>query len=682
MHWRARDLKLVAAWALGAGILAASALWVIRSEEEKQLETSAEQSALQWAEFAERSLPAPEEFRPGTVLQTRARQQLLTLARFKNIFEYKIFDSAGNLVLASTDLALDEAAPLPVRRLRIGDHQGDALGAQIRERVMLGKTAVRLQREPLAGRPAVYSEAYLPVVKGGKVQRVLEVFVDQTDLAASTRAGFARVTTIVGGFLAIFMGIAVYQSRGRLRAARQARAKFQELAHADPLTGSLNRVSFNEILEKAANKRGKGGPGFALLCIDLDNFKEINDTLGHAAGDQALREAHQRIANAVRDGDHVARLGGDEFAVLLMNVQKRAVVATLAHRVVQRLGEPLHQGGMQFSFGGSVGIALFSADATTPDELMAKADLALYRAKETARGYFTFYDAEMDVKLQSSRELLRDLNQAIAANQLEVHYQGLFEPDADTLIGYEALLRWHHPTRGMISPAEFIGLAEDHGLIGKIGHWVLAQACHDASQWPASLSVHVNVSPAQFADTQLVSKILAVLKETGLPAKRLGLEITESLLVNNTEQVSRVLGELTKAGVSLAMDDFGTGYSSLAYLWRFPFDKVKIDRAFTSNLDNNAKVAVIVRSIISLAHALDIRVNAEGVESEQQTNVLRMMGCDELQGFGLGKPLPNHALTHRGHVTVREIEEEAIPPRESLFSGLEVSFPQSRPGRL
>ncbi len=682
MHWRARDIKVVTAWALGAGILAATALWVIRAEEEKQLEHSAEQSALQWAEFAERTLPAPEVFRPGAVLQPGDRQQLLTLARFKNIFEYKIFDSAGVQVLASTDLARNEALPLPVRQEGIGSHHESASRAKIRDRVLSGKTFVALQREAVAGRPAVYSEAYLPVIKGGKVQGVLEVHVDQTELSAFTRAGFARVATIVGGFLAIFMGLAMFQSWRRLRVAKSARAKFQEMAHADPLTGSLNRISFNEVLEKAAGKRAKGGPAFALLCIDLDNFKEINDTLGHAAGDQALREAHQRIASAVRDGDYVARLGGDEFAVLLMNVQKRAVVATLAHRVVQRLGEPLHQGGMQFNFGGSAGIALFGADAKTPDELMIKADLALYRAKETARGYFTFYDADMDVKLQSSREMLRDLNQAIAGNQLEVHYQGLYEPDADTLVGYEALLRWHHPTRGTISPAEFIGLAEDHGLIGKIGQWVLTQACHDAAGWPSSLTVHVNVSPAQFADTQLVAKILAILKETGLPAKRLGLEITESLLVNNTEQVSRVLSELTKAGVSLAMDDFGTGYSSLAYLWRFPFDKVKIDRAFTSNLDNNAKVAVIVRSIISLAHALDIRVNAEGVESEQQTNVLRMMGCDELQGFGLGRPMPNQALTHRGHVTVREVEEEAIPPRESLFSGLEVGYPQSRPGRL
>ena len=681
MHWRARDIRLVAAWVIGAGMLATSAVWVIRSEEQKQLESSAEQSALQWAQFAERTLPPVEEFRPGTVLSPKARQQLLTLTRFKNIFEYKIFDGAGDQIFTSTDLLLDEAAPLPVRRAGIGG-QNDSTNVAVRDAVLAGKAVVALQREPLAGRPAVYTEAYLPVVRGGKVQGVLEVYVDQTDLAASTRAGFARVTTIVGGFLAVLMGLVIYQSWRRLHAARRARAKFQELAHSDPLTGSLNRISFNEALGRAASKRLKGGPGFALLCIDLDNFKEINDTLGHAAGDQALREAHQRIVGAVREGDFVERLGGDEFAVLLMNVQKRAVVATLAHRVVQRLGEPLHQGGMQFSFGGSAGIALFNADATTPDELMIKADLALYRAKETARGYFTFYDAEMDVKLQSSRELLRDLNQAVAANQLEVHYQPLFEPDAHTLVGYEALLRWHHPTRGTIAPIDFIGLAEDNGLIGKIGQWVLAQACHDASGWPTSLTVHVNVSPAQFADTQLVAKILAILKETGLPAKRLGLEITESLLVNNTEQVSRVLNELTKAGVSLAMDDFGTGYSSLAYLWRFPFDKVKIDRAFTSNLDNNAKVAVIVRSIISLAHALDIRVNAEGVESDQQTNVLRMMGCDELQGFGLGKPMPNQALTHRGHVTVRETEEEAIPPRESLFSGLEVSFPHSRPGRL
>ncbi len=686
MHLRARDIKAIAAWVLGAGLLGASALWAIRAEVQRQLTQSAEQTALKWAQLAEGALPPSQALVPGAVLLPAAREQMLQLTRLNNIFMFKIFNQQGDQVLASSDLAVKEGdkdgVALPVRALGMGQQHDGGSKAHIRDIVMSGKPLVELQRGAGADWPGVYSEAYVPLRQGGEVRGMALVVVDQTALAASTQAGLVRVAGLVAGVLLLGMAIAIFQSSRRLRIARRARARYQEIAHADTLTGSLNRVSFNEVLQEAATARKKGGSPFALICIDLDNFKEINDTLGHAAGDQALRETTQRIQGAVRDGDFVARLGGDEFAVLLMNVEKRAAVATLAHRVVQRLAEPLVMGGFQFSFGGSAGIAMYGSDAKTPDELMVKADLALYRAKETARGQFIFYDAEMDVKLQSRRELVRDLGQAIEAKQLEVHYQPLFEADGDALVGYEALLRWHHPTRGMISPAEFISLAEDNGLIGKIGQWVLMQACQDATGWPASLTVHVNVSPAQFADTKLVAKIMAVLQLTGLPAKRLGLEITESLLVNNTEQVSRVLTELTKNGISLAMDDFGTGYSSLAYLWRFPFGKVKIDRAFTSNLDNNAKVAVIVRSIISMAHALDIRVNAEGVETEDQINLLRSIGCDELQGFGLGKPMPNEALTHQGHITVRLGEQDETPPRESLFAGLNVSFPNSRSGGL
>ena len=681
MHWRARDVKIILAWLAAASVLAASAAWVIGVEERSQLERNAEQSALQWAKLAERAFPSVEEFRPGAVLRPAARGQLLQLTDFKDIFLYKIYDKAGDLIFVSSDLKRDPAAPLPIYRDSIGSGYNNDDKALIRGLVASGKRHIELKREASTDRPAVYSEAFVPLVKGGVVQGVVEIYIDQTELATATRASFARVAALVGGFLLLFMGIGFYQSWVRLQSARKSRAKYQELAHADPLTGSMNRVSFNLELDAAVKHHREGGPPFALVCIDLDNFKEINDTLGHAAGDRALREATQRITESVRAGDFVARLGGDEFAVLLMNVEKRAVVASMAHRLLQRLGEPLSIGGILFNFGGSAGITMQGPDVKNAEDLLAKADMALYRAKETARGYFTFYDAEMAVKFQLRRELVRDLAVAMEGGQLAVHYQPLYESDAHTLVGYEALLRWRHPTRGLISPVEFIGMAEEHGLIGKIGQWVLRRACEDAVLWPETLTVQVNVSPAQFADTMLVAHIMGALQESGLPAKRLGLEITESLLVNNTEQVSRVLNELTQAGIGLAMDDFGTGYSSLAYLWRFPFAKVKIDRAFTSNLDSNAKVSVIVRSIISLAHALDIRVNAEGVETESQINLLRTMGCDELQGFGLGKPLPNDELTHDGHVSALQMDEQ-MRPRESLFVGLDIEFPSSRTGGL
>ena len=358
MHWRGRDLKIVLAWALASTVLATSALWVIRAEEQRQLERSAEQSALLWAQFAEHTLPDLEEFRPGTVLLPAVRQRLLQLTHFKDIFLYKIHDKAGDQVLASSDLKQDAGAPLPVYRDSIGSSYGSGKTAKIRNLVMSGKSYVELKQGLGTDRPAVYSEAFVPVVKGGVVQGVVEIYVDQTELAASTRASFARVVALVGGFLLLFMGIGFYQSWLRLRSVRKSRAKYQELAHADPLTGSMNRVSFNLELHAAVKHFREGGPPFALVCIDLDNFKEINDTLGHAAGDQALREAMQRITESVRAGDFVARLGGDEFAVLLMNVEKRAVVASMAHRLLQRLGEPLSMGSILFNFGGSAGIVM------------------------------------------------------------------------------------------------------------------------------------------------------------------------------------------------------------------------------------------------------------------------------------------------------------------------------------
>ena len=682
MHWRTRDIKTVGAWVLGFSVLAGSALTLIRFESRRQLETSAEQMALQWAKFAEQTLPEMEEIRPGELLTPQTRQQLLKLAGFNHVFLFKMFDRTGQQILDSRDVFQPEGTTLPLYKEGVGTHHEESNKLPIREAVLSGKTVVTLQRNTGPDRPDVYSEAYVPVMRAGVVQGVVEVYVDQSALAMSTRAGFARVTALVGGFLLLFMAIAAYHSWRRLHVARAAKAKFQELAHVDPLTGALNRVSFNEVIENAAARHAKGGPAFALICIDLDNFKEINDTLGHAAGDQALREATKRIQDDVREGDYVARLGGDEFAVLMMGVDKRALVATLAHRMVQSLAKPLVLGSVHFNFGGSAGIALFGQDANTPEDLLVRADLAMYRAKQSARGYFTFYDLEMDVKLRSRRELTRDLAVAVEGDQLELYYQPLYESDADTLVGYEALLRWHHPTRGMISPVEFISLAEENGLIGTIGQWALARACEDALGWPASLTVQVNLSPAQFADTKLVQHILGILDKTGLPAQRLGLEVTESLLINNSEQITKVLNELTQAGISLAMDDFGTGYSSLAYLWRFPFAKVKIDRAFTTHLATNPKVAVIVRSIISMAHALDIRVNAEGVETDAQMNLLRTCGCDELQGYALGMPQPNGALTHRGHVPARTGEAYENRPRESLFAGLEVSFPHSLPSPL
>jgi EAL domain-containing protein (putative c-di-GMP-specific phosphodiesterase class I) len=322
-------------------------------------------------------------------------------------------------------------------------------------------------------------------------------------------------------------------------------------------------------------------------------------------------------------------------------------VQKLGQRIVDALAQPYSLGSQQVVCGSSVGAARFGVDALTVEELLNKADVAMYSAKAGGRSRFSPYDHELSRQVEERRELARELRDALANGSLDMHYQAVHAADAKTLLGYEALMRWNHPSRGMVPPSTFIPLAEKTGQIEALGQWALERACADAARWPAPLTVSVNLSVAQFRGEQdLVDVVTRALDESGLEASRLVLEITESLLMSDTEAVVDTLLCLSSLGAGIAMDDFGTGYSSLAYLWKFPFDKVKIDRAFTQGLGEDEKVALIVSSIISLSHSLGIRVNAEGVETPKQAQMLRNMGCDELQGFLLGRPLPVSRLVH------------------------------------
>ncbi len=659
--------------------------WVIRAESERELRRGAQQTGVRWAQLARATVPDLPLALLGGGITPAAREQLQRLGRSGDVFRFKLFDAAGRRVLLSDDLAQPAALPPPSESDGIGHAGQDAAKLAIRNQVLAGQIHSDVIRKAVGedrpDRPTVYSETYVPVMQGGKVLGVVEVYVDQADVAASIRQAVWRVLGAVLLVLLVVLAFAGYQVWQRMHQQRGAQARVRYMAHHDALSGALNRASFTEVLEKAAWRRAEGGPSFSLLCIDLDRFKEVNDSMGHAAGDEVLRLATQRLKDAVREGDKVARLGGDEFAILLPGVASVEAVTPLAQRVVQALAVPFDVGGQRVRCGGSVGIAIHGVDATDPDDLLGKADMALYRAKGDGRGTFGFYDVAMDRQMQARRELTQDLRGAIAANQLALHYQPLYTNDCVTLTGYEALLRWQHPTLGNVPPVEFIPLAEETGLIDAIGQWVLQRACRDAATWPAPLTVAVNLSAAQFTSGDLVGAVTRALAGAGLDARRLELEITESLLMNNTDDVLATLRALAAMGVPIAMDDFGTGYSSLAYLWRFPFDKVKIDRAFTHNLGHDAKVGLIVRSIITLAHSLDIRVNAEGVETISQMAALREHGCDEFQGFLLGRPGPTGGLTHAG----RALPESALtrlPARGSLFAELELGMPTTRPAPL
>ncbi len=419
---------------------------------------------------------------------------------------------------------------------------------------------------------------------------------------------------------------------------RQATEQLFHMARHDGLTGLPNRVVLAERLEGAMAALGRG-VGSAVLCLDLDRFKSVNDTLGHAAGDALLNQVAKRLVSCVRETDTVARLGGDEFAVLQVGVAKAEDAALLAERILQVTRESYEVGGHSVMVGVSIGIALAPTDGTGAAQIMRNADTALGRAKLDGRDGFCFFEAAMDLRLQERRALEMDLRQALAAEEFELYFQPLVDLRRNRVSGFEALLRWHHATRGLVSPTEFIPVVEETSLIVPLGAWVLHAACAEAVRWPDDLKVAVNLSPVQFRDATLVQEVEDALSRSGLAPGRLELEITETVLLRDNEEVVRVLQELRALGVSISMDDFGTGYSSLSYLRSFPFDKIKIDRSFVADLPGS-DAGCIVRAVANLGSSLGMITTAEGVESAAQLAQLRVEGCTEAQGFFFSPPRP------------------------------------------
>jgi diguanylate cyclase (GGDEF)-like protein/PAS domain S-box-containing protein len=427
--------------------------------------------------------------------------------------------------------------------------------------------------------------------------------------------------------------------------AREDQARISRLAHFDVLTQLPNRLSFLQTLSKAWTDHGKpvgkggSGAGCAVLCLDLDHFKGVNDSLGHPIGDDLLIQASARLRDCVGELGLVARLGGDEFAVVVAPSPGHEALGDLARAIVSTLSDPYDVRGHHVLIGASVGIAVAPFDADDPDGLLKNADLALYRAKGDGRGAYRFFETAMDVWAQERRALELDLRDALANNELKLFFQPLIGRDHETT-GFEALLRWQHPRRGLVPPADFIECAEQWGLIGAIGEWVLQEACRVAATWPSHLTVAVNLSPNQFATGDLVAQVRKALLASHLDPERLELEITEGLLLHDSAKTLDQLAALKALGVKIAMDDFGTGYSSLAYLWRFPFDKIKIDRSFVAEMQDNTAIADILRTIALLGQTLNLEVTAEGVETTAQARLLADMRCDTFQGFLYGRPMP------------------------------------------
>ncbi|HKA73752.1 MAG TPA: EAL domain-containing protein [Xanthobacteraceae bacterium] len=418
---------------------------------------------------------------------------------------------------------------------------------------------------------------------------------------------------------------------------KQAEDRIAHLAMHDSLTDLGNRAAFTEQLAAALAQGEKSKQPFGVLCIDLDRFKEINDVFGHAVGDAMLQEVAQRLRTAAGDDAFVARFGGDEFSVVTAGGPQPATAAALGERLLAAMVHDVDAAGHRLRVGLSIGMAVYPTDGTDAATLLANADAALYRAKEDGRGTIRCFEADMDKRLRERRALQQDLRSAVDRRELSLHYQPHALIDGK-IVGFEALARWHHPTLGLVAPESFIPLAEESGLIMTIGEWVLREACREAATWQKPLHIAVNLSPMQFRHGDVAALVHAVLLETGLRPGRLQLEVTEAVLIGDFQRALATLRRLKALGVRIAMDDFGTGYSSLSYLQSFPFDTIKIDRTFISNLHRNEQSAAIVRAVIGLGRGLNMPVVAEGVETPEQLGFLSREACSEMQGHLVGKP--------------------------------------------
>jgi diguanylate cyclase (GGDEF)-like protein len=520
-----------------------------------------------------------------------------------------MFDGEGRLVVCNRRYT--EVYDLPADLARPGTPQADILHNRIGKGIYA------------CGDPERYFEERVTTARGGKRKDSI------LELSNGRSLFVCHQPTDGGGWVSTHEDITERQ---------RAEAKINHMARHDALTDLPNRLFLREQLEQSL-KRVQRGERVAVLYLDLDQFKAINDTLGHSVGDVLLQAVAVRLRACLRDTDVVGRLGGDEFAIIQNSVMDEKDITNLVNRVFDAVRTQYDLDGRQLNINTSIGVSVAPTDGCDPEQLLRNADLAMYRAKADGRGTCRFFEPEMERRVKARLKLEFELRQAIMGEEFELYYQPLLSLRQNRVSGFEALLRWHHPTRGLISPAEFIPLAEETGLIAVLGEWVLKTACAAAASWPDDVKVAVNVSPVQFKDRNLVQTVVNALKATGLPGRKLVLEITEAVLLDDDEAVLIALHRLRELGIQIALDDFGTGYSSLSYLRRFPFDKIKIDRFFIKDVVDNDSSRSIIEAVVNIANSANITTVAEGVETEQQLKVLRKLGCTEIQGYLFSAPL-------------------------------------------
>ena len=626
---RFRLTNFIAAIAIGMALVAASVVFGVNYAVDRAVSMDARTKAEDWAKYFIDTMPDLDRLLANGKLDDRQTSVISTAAKVGNVFRFKLYDPVGKTVL--------ESNPEHFTRSADADHIDDeAIDVVKDRRSMISLNDGSNERNM----PSLYAEAYVPIFNAnGDLRAIVETYVDQTKTAEFFKTTFATLAIALGLGTALAFGVPTFAYLIRTKQAREVKHRVEFLASHDPLTNLLNRASFTEFLSNRLDLR-RAGECLAVVFLDVDDFKIINDSFGHEAGDEFLKHVARSIAANCEQRDIVARVGGDEFLIALVRSSEADILAAV-DAIMALSREQITSRGRRISGRLSAGIHLLNGTVGSVEDAVHHADVAMYQAKIDGKNAVRLFSEEMEVRMRARRELEQLVREAASEGLFHIHYQPLLDGSTKNCVGFEALLRLRDHDGVYVPPVTFIPVAESIGLIAEIGKWVIDEATRTAALWPDEMFVSVNLSVRQFGAGDLVAKVEAALTRSGLAPRRLELEVTESLLMENTDNVARQLTELKTLGVSIAMDDFGTGYSSLGYLWQFGFDKLKIDRSFVTALDvDENKAREILDTIVTLAHKLGMTVTAEGIETERQAGILAKLSCDQFQGYLYGRPLP------------------------------------------
>jgi len=618
-------------WVLSSSLVMAMAVGLTWQAATHLLRQEAEADAQIWAEGLTQRVEDLDRLLTSGVMSPSSEAVLEATSA---IVFFRLYDPNGHSVYQ---------APSPtVERILAADPDRGADDPAILEALQADGPVVHLVEldGDAASSPAVYGQVLLPLMTASGEQGLLEMYLNQTAQAGRYRQAFTAFVTGLAVLILFAMAMPMAMVWRRAKQRELAERRLHEMAHTDPLTRLANRTHFHKRLGQALARSANGDQVTALFWLDLDRFKTINDALGHPIGDALLCQVAARLKHSLGERDMVARLGGDEFALVRTGCSSETEAVQLAERIIQVLAVPFDVEGHHVVIGVSIGIVFAPCDGDGVDDLLKKADIALYRAKDEGRSTYQFFKPDMEARSVVRHSLEEDLRLAIHNNKLRLHYQPQVSLKTGQIVGFEALLRWHHPRFGHMPPHEVVALAEETGLIMPLGFWALKQATADATTWPEDVSVSVNISAVQFRHTNLVDLVGDSLSMSGLSPERLDLEITESIVMADSRTTITKLRKLRRLGIHLSMDDFGTGYSSLNRLRNLPFDRLKVDRSFVRELGGNRDDAAIVHAIITLGRSLGMQVIAEGVETDAQLAQLHMENCDIAQGYFFGRPVP------------------------------------------